>query len=149
VSGRDTHDGTWSPDGTKVLFAMGRNNSNKLYVMDFKGGNPQEVNASIDTRGHSDWSIGNLITLDMGGEFMHEVYILHLNGSDLHQVSQGNNAQGETFSPDGKWIAYTAYTDVANKNQASCEIYIMRVDGTGPRRLTENDYCDYQPRWGP
>ena len=149
ASGRDTHDGTWSPDGTQVLFAMGRNNSNKLYIMDFGGGSPQEVNASLDTRGHSDWSIGNLITLDMGGEFKHEVYVMNLDGSNLHQVSQGNNAQGESFSPDGKWITFTAYTDVANKNQASCEIYIMRVDGTDSRRLTDNGYCDYQPRWSP
>jgi len=149
ASGQDTHDATWSPDGTKVLFAMGHNNSNKLYIRDFGEGDPQEVNASIDTRGHSDWSIGNLITLDMGGEFQHEIYVMNLDGSNLHQVSQGNNAQGESFSPDGKWIAFTAYTDVANKDQASCEIYIMRVDGTDARRLTDNSYCDYQPRWGP
>jgi TolB protein len=148
ASGQDAHDATWSPDGTKVLFARGRNNTNKLYIMDLGGGDPQEVNAIIDTRGHSDWSLGNLITLDMGGEFMHEIYVMNLDGSNLHQVSQGNNSQGESFSPDGKWIAYTAYTDVANKNQASCEIYIMRVDGTDRRRLTENGYCDYQPRWG-
>ncbi len=149
ASGQDAHDATWSPDGTKILFAIGRNNSNKLYIMDFSGGDPQEIHATIDTRGHSDWSISNLITLDMGGEFMHEIYVMNLDGSNLHQVSQGNNAQGESFSPDGKWIAFTAYTDVANRNQASCEIYIMRVDGTDQRRLTENGYCDYQPRWGP
>ena len=148
ASGQDAHDATWSPDGTKILFAIGRNNSNKLYIMDFGGGDPQEVNATVDTRGHSDWSIGNLITLDMGGEFMHEIYVMNLDGSNLHQVSQGNNAQGESFSPDGTWIAFTAYTDVANKNQASCEIYIMRADGTDRRRLTDNGYCDYQPRWG-
>ncbi len=147
--GRDIHDGTWSPDGTQVLFAMGRNNSNKLYIMDFQGGSPQEVSATIDTRGHSDWSIENLITLDMGGEFMHEVYVTNLDGSNLHQVSGGNNAQGESFSPDGKWITFTAYTNVATRDQASCEIYIMRVDGTDVRRLTNNGYCDYQPRWGP
>jgi len=148
AAGQDVHDATWSPDGTKVLFAIGRNSTNKLYIMDFGGGNPKEVNPSIDTRGHSDWSIGNLITLDMGGEFRHEIYVMNVDGSNSHQVSQGNNAQGESFSPDGKWIAFTAYTDVANKDQASCEIYIMRVDGTDPRRLTENSYCDYQPRWG-
>ena len=102
-------------------------------AMDFGGGDPQEVNATIDTCGHSDWSIGNLITLDMGGEFMHEIYVMNLDGSNLHQVSQGNNAHGESFSPDGKWIAFTAYTAVANKNQARCEIYIMRADGTDRR----------------
>ena len=25
----------------------------------------------------------------------------------------------------------------------------IRIDGTDLRRLTDNDYCDYQPRWGP
>ena len=148
LPGQDVHDATWSPDGTKVLLAIGRNNTNKLYIMNFGGGDPKEVNPSIDTRGHSDWSIGNLITLDMGGEFRHEIYVMNVDGSNLHQVSQGNNAQGESFSPDGKWIAFSAYTDVGNKDQASCEIYIMRVDGADPRRLTENGYCDYQPRWG-
>ena len=29
-----------------------------------------------------------------------------------------------------------------------CEIYIMRTDGTDVRRLTDNDTCDWQPRWG-
>jgi Tol biopolymer transport system component len=84
--------------------------------------------------------------------FTYSLFILLCNingdGSNLHQVSQGNNAQGESFSPDGKWIAFTAYTNVANKDQASCEVYIMRVDGTDRRQLTENSYCDYQPRWG-
>jgi Tol biopolymer transport system component len=76
---------------------------------------------------------------------MHEIYVLNLDRRNLHQVSQGNNSQGESFSPDGKSIAFTTYTDVANKNQASCEIYIMRVDGTDRHRLTDNCYCDYQP----
>jgi TolB protein len=30
-----------------------------------------------------------------------------------------------------------------------CEIYVMRVDGSELHRLTDNDYCDWQPRWGP
>jgi len=99
--------------------------------------------------GRSDWSSGGLITFDMGGPFQHDVYLMKADGSSLNKFSDGNNAQGASFSPDGQWIAFTAYTDVANKNQASCEIYIMQVDGTELRRLTNNAYCDYQPRWGP
>ena len=85
----------------------------------------------------------------MGGPFMHETFVMNVDGSSLHQVSEpGNNSQGESFSPDGEWIAFSAYTDVANRNASSCEIYIMRSDGSDVRRLTENGYCDYQPRWG-
>jgi Tol biopolymer transport system component len=147
-SSQEAHDPTWSPDGTQILFAMGRGENNKLYIMGFDGRDPQVVNNSIDTRGRSDWSSHNLISFDMGGPFQHDVYIMNADGSNLHKFSDGDNAQGASFSPDGQWIAFTAYTDVANKNQASCEIYIMRVDGTDRRRLTNNNYCDYQPRWG-
>jgi TolB protein len=149
TSGRDAHDATWSPDGSKILFAYGRGDNNQLYVMDGDGRDPKLVNQSIDTRGHSSWSIHDQLALDMGGPFMHEIYVMNTDGSSLHQVSQpGNNSQGESFSPDGDWIAFSAYTDVANRNTASCEIYVMRADGTDVRRLTENSYCDYQPRWG-
>ncbi|NJC98461.1 MAG: hypothetical protein C3F07_19950 [Anaerolineales bacterium] len=147
--GRDVHDGTWSPDGTQVLFALGRGENNKLYVIDFNGREPKLLNASIDTRGRSDWSVNDLISLDMGGAWAHEVYLMNADGSNLEQVSPGGlNAQGASISPDGKWITFSGYTNVAGKDLASCEIYIMRVDGSDLRRLTNNGYCDYQPRWG-
>ncbi|MDX1377306.1 MAG: TIR domain-containing protein [Anaerolineales bacterium] len=149
VEGRDAHDGTWSPDGTQILFAFGRAENNQLYVMDFNGRDPRLLNDSIDTRGRTDWGANNLIVLDMGGPWEHDVYLMNADGSDLHQISpKGTNSQGASLSPDGQWIAFTAYTDVTNKDLASCEIFIMRIDGTDVRQLTNNDYCDFQPRWG-
>jgi Tol biopolymer transport system component len=114
--------------------------------MDFNGREPRLINATIDTRGRSDWSLADLLVFDMGGTFQHDVYLVNLDGGNLHKISNGNNSQGASFSPDGQWIALTAYTDVPNKDQASCEIYIMRVDGSDMRQLTSNHYCDYQPR---
>lgn len=146
--GRDAHDATWSPDGKQTLFALGKGENNKLYIIDFAGGDPQLVNDAIDTRGRSDWSINNLISFDQGGPFMHEVFSMDLAGDNLLQLTNGTNAQGASFSPDGNWIAFTAYTNVAGKDQNSCEIFIMRVDGADKRQLTDNNYCDYQPRWG-
>ena len=148
VSGRDVHDGTWSPDGTQILFALGKGENNKLYIMDFNGREPRVVNDTIDTRGRSNWSVRDLIAFDQGGPFQHEVYTMNLDGSRLTQLTSGMNAQGVSFSPDGKWIAFTAYTNVAGRDQASCEIFIMRTDGSDVRQLTDNHYCDYQPRWG-
>jgi Tol biopolymer transport system component len=148
-SGRDVHDPTWSPDGTQILFAMGKGESNQLYVLDFNGRDPVLVDDAINTRGRSDWSSNGLISFDQGGPFQHDIYLMDREGNDLHQVSQsGLNAQGASLSPDGKWIAFTGYTDVANQDQNSCEIFIMRVDGSDMRQLTNNNYCDYQPRWG-
>jgi TolB protein len=147
-SGKDAHDATWSPDGSQILFAFGRGDNNKLYIMDFDGREPRLINDAVDTRGRSDWSPEDWIVFDMGGPFQHDVYVMDPHGNDLRKVSNGSNSQGASFSPDGQWIALTAYTDVANKDESSCEIYIMRVDGSESRRLTSNRYCDYQPRWG-
>jgi TolB protein len=147
--GNDVHDGTWSPDGSQILLAIGKDDKNKLYIMDVDGGTPQVVNDGIDTRGRSDWSVGGLISFDQGGPFAHDVYVMGTDGSGLRRVSPtGINAQGASLSPDGKWIAFTGYTDVAGRDQDSCEIFVMRADGSDLRQLTENQYCDYQPRWG-
>jgi hypothetical protein len=148
VSGRDVHDPTWSPDGTQILFALGRGDNNQLYIMDFDGTNPRLVSDAIDTRGRSDWSVNNLISFDQGDPFLHDVFVMNVDGSGLRQVSQGNNSQGASLSPDGEWIAFTAYTANARQNPGSCEIFIIRVDGSDIRQLTDNSYCDYQPRWG-
>ncbi len=148
VASKDVHDGVWSPDGSQILFALGKGEKNQLYIMNFSGGTPRLVNDKIDTRGRSDWSPLNLIAFDQGGPFAHEVFTMNLDGSGLTQITSGSNAQGVSFSPDGKWIAFTAYTNVAAKDLKSCEIFIMRTDGSDVRQLTDNNYCDYQPRWG-
>ena len=145
---QESHDPTWSPDGTQLLFAMGKGENNKLYILGFDGRDPLVVNDTIDTRGRSDWSVLNLISLDMGAPLQHDVYTMNVDGNNLKKFSNGNNSQGASFSPDGKWIVFTAYANLADGDLNSCEIYIMRVDGTDARRLTENNYCDYQPRWG-
>ena len=147
VDGKDAHDATWSPDGTRILFALGRGDNNKLYIMDSDGRDPRLVNNTVDTRGRSDWSADQIV-FDQGGPFKHDVYVMNVDGSGLQKLSNGNNSQGASFSPNGSWIALTAYTNAANKDEASCEIYIMRLDGSESSRLTSNTYCDYQPRWG-
>jgi len=42
-AGKDAHDPTWSPDSSRILFALGRGENNKLYIMDRNGHDPQLV----------------------------------------------------------------------------------------------------------
>ena len=143
-------DPTWSPDSKHILFASNMNGSNQLYVVRDDGRNLRQVSNLPSMRGRSDWSPDGQSIVTYSGESWHrEIYIMNADGSGVRQLTPtGGNSQGPSFSPDGQWVVFTAYFDKYNDDHG-CEIYIIRTDGTDLRRLTENDYCDYQPRWGP
>ncbi len=143
-------DPTWSPDGNSILFASDVDGGVQLYSSEVSGKNLHRVSNLPAIRGRSDWSPDGQSIVTYSGESWHrEVYIMNADGSNARVLSPlGGNAQGPSFSPDGKWVAFTAYYDHYGDDHG-CEIYILRVDGTDLRRLTNNDYCDYQPRWGP
>jgi len=146
VSGWDP---TWSPDSKQILFASGSEGNVQLFIVNRKGEGSRQVTNLPAIRGRSDWSAdGKSIVTYSGPAWHREVYIMNADGSNPRQLTPtGGNSQGPSFSPDGKWVAFTAYFDNYGDDHG-CEIYIIRVDGTDLRRLTNNDYCDYQPRWG-
>ena len=142
-------DPTWSPVGDEVLLASDMGGSAQLWITPLGGGQSRSITALPALRGRSDWSTLDQIVTYSGPAWERELFIMGADGSGVHQVGPtGGNSQGPSFSPDGKWITFTAYFDSPGDIHG-CEIYLMRADGTDLRRLTENDYCDYQPRWGP
>jgi TolB protein len=143
-------DPTWAPDGEHVLFASDMDGAIQLFRIRVNGKELHRVSDLPAIRGRSDWSPdGQFIVTYSGESWKHEVYIMNVDGLNARVLSPaGGNSQGASFSPDGQWIAFTSYFDNYG-DENGCEIYIMRVDGTDLRRLTANDYCDYQPRWGP
>jgi len=150
IPGIEGWDPTWSPDGKHILFASNRNGPIQLFSIRDDGKNLHLVSNLPAMRGRSDWSPdGNYIVTYSGEAWHRELYIMESDGSNARQLTPtGGNSQGPSFSPDGKWVAFTAYFD-NYEDIHGCEIYIIRTDGTDLRRLTNNDYCDYQPRWGP
>jgi Tol biopolymer transport system component len=143
-------DPTWSPDGKYILFASDMDGSVQLYTIRFNGKELHKISSLPAIRGRSDWSAdGKYIVTYSGEAWQREVYIMNADGTNAHVISPpGGNSQGAGFSPDSHWVVFTAYFDHPNDDHG-CEIYIMRIDGSDLRRLTDNDYCDYQPRWGP
>ncbi len=143
-------DPTWAPDGKNILFASDKDGPIQLYAVDINGDQLHRISNLPAIRGRSDWSPdGKYIVTYSGESWKREVYIMNADGTNAHVLSPaGGNSQGPAFSPDGQWVTFTSYFDHFN-DENGCEIYVMRVDGTDLRRLTNNDYCDYQPRWGP
>lgn len=147
--GQDAVDPTWSPDGKRILFALGKANEKILMTMTTEGTDVRTVSDIFHTRGRSDWSAdGAIIAAYAGSAPRWEIYFMNPDGSNLHQMTYSGRNLAPSFSPDSQWMVYTSYGG-NNSDLNACEIYIMRIDGSENRRLTENDYCDWQPRWGP
>jgi TolB protein len=146
------HDGwdpTWSPDGSQILFAGSDEGSIHLYIMNRDGTNVRQVTDQIGLRGRNDWSSGDLLASYIGSAVNHarNIYTFDMQGENLKMITDGGDNVAPSFSPDGRWIAFMSYRDHF-WDEFGCEIYIMRTDGTDVRRLTANDTCDWQPRWG-
>jgi len=144
-------DPTWSPDGMKIMFASyDTNNSIQLFTINLDGSGLKQVTHMEYLRGRSDWSPDGKWAVTYAGEpWNRELYLIPLDGGDPVQLTPaGGNSQGPSFAPDGQWVAFTAYFNEIGKDDG-CEIYIINVDGTHLTRLTNNSYCDWQPRWGP
>jgi TolB protein len=140
---------TWSPDGEYVLFVSDLDGFPQLFRSRANGKDLHKVGDLI-VGGRGDWSPDGQWIVTYGGDpGNREIYMMNVDGLNAHVISPASgNSQEPSFSPDGQWIAFTAYYDhLGDAN--GCEIYIMRSDGSDLRRLTDNDTCDSQPRWGP
>ena len=146
--GMDALDPTWSPDGQRILFALGTGENKKLHIINRNGSGLQIVSTAFFTRGRSDWSSNNLIAGYAGSSWNREIFTLSFDKPDPVQITDGGNNLAPSFSPDGQWITFTSYQDDFG-NDEGCEIYVMRIDGTDVRQLTNTSYCNFQPRWGP
>ena len=94
---------------------------------------------------------GDLVAFSHAGS----VYVVDSSGSNLHLVHGSDRgivgyeiiglAYGPSVSPDGSRIAYSAYEKSGRVE--SWEIMTARPDGSGQRRLTENNQREFYPVW--
>jgi TolB protein len=143
----DNKDPVWSADGSKVLFTAREDNQAGIYYMNAGGTSIQKVEPLNGIDGRPDWSLDYTIATYSGTKDAHdrEIVVLEVGGTPVTITSGGDNLS-PSFSPDGQWITFMSYRDHYWEADG-CEIYVMQTDGTDIRRLTDNTYCDYQPRW--
>lgn len=68
--------------------------------------------------------------------------VLPAGGSLLRLTSTGDNSE-PTWSPDGRWIAFSS------SRSGSEDIWVMRQDGSGLRRVTTASSNETDPTWSP
>jgi serine/threonine-protein kinase len=97
----------WSPDGKRVAFATSRDQQT-VYSRNADGSGSEE---SLGKSGHpyipSDWSLDGRTLAVTRGFPNTDVWLLTVEGKKEERPFQ-TAAYGAVFSPDGRWIAYTA-----------------------------------------
>ncbi|MCD9561230.1 hypothetical protein HAX54_020232 [Datura stramonium] len=167
-----------SPDGKHVVFRSGRSGHKNLYIMDavkgeMEGGEIRQLTKGpwIDTM--PSWSPdGNLIAFSSN---MHNpdniscfsIYVIHPDGTGLRRIHVAGPEGCEEvdkerlnhvcFSKDGEWLLFTGNlggvaaepVSLPNQFQPYGDLYLVKLDGSGLRRLTWNGYENGTPAWHP
>jgi Tol biopolymer transport system component len=149
----------WSPDGSQLAFIVHYNDNDwSMYVVNADGSNKTRI-----TQGTLDhfpqWSPnGKQIAFSRNGN----IWIMDYTTTPAPQVSNFKQlttdpkefASGPQWSPDGTQIVFAsqvgdakAVTEYHDPN--TTEIYLMNVDGSNIRKLTDNQIIDNDPSWSP
>jgi Tol biopolymer transport system component len=145
----------WAPDASKIAFVKQNfDGTSALWVMNADGSEQQQLTDAQTINVHPSWSWdGKLIAFASSRDGNFEIYTIVPDGTSLTRITFTTGAQEDNpnWSPDVRFIAYDAclspsYPCPGSPNN---EIFAMRADGSGRRRLTNDPSIDANPAWSP
>jgi len=138
--------GTWSPDGTQIVFAPGGGQSTDLYRKPADGAGQGEVLLHSDgIKTPDDWSRDGrfLLFMQRGKTAGLDLWVLPLQGDHKpfpYLMTPFAEAQGK-FSPDGHWVVYTS------NESGKREVYVQPFPVSTGGKWPVSNGGGGQPRW--
>ena len=128
--------GSWSPDGSKIVFASNPGDGHyDLFVMDADGSNQVkllDMGPKVDETVPK-WSPdGKRILYTQVFQQSEEIHVVNADGSNPVRLTSGGHELYAEWSPDGKRITYSRFLGSDDPPE---RIYIMNTDGTDAKPI--------------
>jgi Tol biopolymer transport system component len=138
---------SWSPDGTRIVFASDRSGAYDIFVMK---ANAKDI-VQLTDRGHGDAEPAfsrdgkRIAFVECGQSFAQcQLWAMNADGRHARRLTRTPvEAERPSWSPDGTKIAVTI------KQAGNEDVAVVVVRGGAVRRLTHGDADDYQPTYSP
>jgi TolB protein len=154
VEGTNSGFPSWSPDGQKIVYEQ----DGHLVVLTVATNSRENLTSPGGQRDNfpkwspkGDWIV---FTSDRDGDEQFRIYLIRPDGTKLHKLTDSPGDAHCTWSPDGKSLVFTSarmgFKDergLSTTPQPYGELFIVGVDGTGLRQLTDNQWEDGTPIW--
>lgn len=161
IAGTAKHGGEfpqWSPDSTHLVFQGGRASGadgEAVFTIRLDGSHIRRLTPwGMHAGDGPDWSPnGRWILLEShdGQDRPDNLFLIHPNGTDLHRVTRNVTADSHwgsySFSPDGSMITVSHRPAVGAKGYP--DVWVMNLDGSSLRNVTNSAVYDSSPDWGP
>lgn len=144
----------WSPDGTELVMFGGRKSNSQIYVTTLTGRDPRQVTdrggVSLDPSWSPDGTtiafVGCPRSICFFGSY--EIYTIAATGEGgaTRITSDGMRDHDPYYSPDGTRLAWLTQTS----NDGPVGVWNIRIaaaDGSGQRRLTDDQAVNSKPEW--
>lgn len=151
------YDAVWSPDGATIVFTSERDGSADLFRVRLDGTGLERLTddpAYDDQAAFSPDSRQIVFVSSRNGGFAH-LWIMDLATRRTRMLTSGAGGDFRpAWSPDGKWIAFSSDRESSLPSAHGrwerlqvVDLYVVRTDGTGLRRITEHGNFTGSPKW--
>jgi TolB protein len=134
----------FSPDGQSIYFTSDRSGGPQIYKMSANGGAAQRLtfkgDFNISPRISPD---GKTLAYISRREGKYQLYSLDLTNSQELRLSDGNDDEAPSFSPNGRYIMY------ATKSGGRGTLAVVSIDGSVKHQLSTQLGEIREPTWGP